>query len=160
MKVNKFISILLIFVFTFNISVYSLATNIQNQENEINMNTRSLKNVRNLLVVIVNFEKFYSKLDDSHKTIFKDIMSNNLDALKINFVFIDIPSAFKKYEYEDWYKKVVNTSEGLWIGSGVTQQFVLKMTIQPSGIATIDNEYGILIKKGVPSIIKLINEIK
>ena len=147
----------------FNGFIDSLKVNddsIQKILNENNMNTRSLKNVRNLLVVIVNFEKFYSKLDDSHKTIFKDIMSNNLDALKINFVFIDIPSAFKKYEYEDWYKKVVNTSEGLWIGSGVTQQFVLKMTIQPSGIATIDNEYGILIKKGVPSIIKLINEIK
>ena len=134
--------------------------NIQKVLKENNMNTRSLKNVRNILVVIVNFEKFYSKLDDDHKNVFKEILNNNLDALKINFVFVDVPSLFKKYEYEDWYKKVVNTNEGLWIGSGVTQQFVLKMTIQPSGIATIDNEYGILIKKGIPSIIKLINEIK
>ena len=47
MKVNKFISILLIFVFTFNISVYSLATNIQNQENEINMNTDNIEELDN-----------------------------------------------------------------------------------------------------------------
>ena len=47
MKVNKFISILLIFVFTFNISLYSLATNIQNQENEINMNTDNIEELDN-----------------------------------------------------------------------------------------------------------------
>ena len=134
--------------------------NIQSILKSNNMNVRTLKNIKNLLVVIVNFEKFYSKLDDVHKNIFKEILNNNTDTLKINFVFVDIPSSFKKYEYEDWYKKCVNTNDGLWIGSGVTQQFVLKMTIQPSGIATIDNEYGILIKKGIPSIIKLINEIK
>ena len=46
MKVNKFISILLIFVFIVNISMYSLATNetnIQNQENEIDMNTDNIE---------------------------------------------------------------------------------------------------------------------
>ena len=47
MKVNKFISILLIFVFIFNISVYSLATNIQNQENEIDMNTDNIEELDN-----------------------------------------------------------------------------------------------------------------
>ena len=37
MKLNKFISILLIFVFIFNLSIYSIAsneTNIQNQEEQ------------------------------------------------------------------------------------------------------------------------------
>lgn len=50
MKVNKFISILLIFVFIVNISMYSLATNetnIQNQENEIDMNTDNIKELDN-----------------------------------------------------------------------------------------------------------------
>lgn len=47
MKVNKFISILLIFVFVFNIPLYSLATNVQNQENEINMDTDNIENLDN-----------------------------------------------------------------------------------------------------------------
>ena len=50
MKVNKFISILLIFVFIVNISMYSLATNetnIQNQENEIDMNTDNIEELDN-----------------------------------------------------------------------------------------------------------------
>lgn len=48
MKVNKFISVLLIFVFIFNISAYSLATNeIQNQENDININTDNIEELDN-----------------------------------------------------------------------------------------------------------------
>lgn len=50
MKVNKFISILLYFCFIVNISMYSLATNetnIQNQENEIDMNTDNIEELDN-----------------------------------------------------------------------------------------------------------------
>ena len=50
MKINKFISILLIFIFIVNISIYSLATNetnIQNQENEININTDNIEDLNN-----------------------------------------------------------------------------------------------------------------
>ncbi|UKI58649.1 MAG: hypothetical protein L6V81_04545 [Clostridium sp.] len=54
----------------------------------------------------------------------------------------------------------MNNNNGIWIGSGVTNQFALKLTIQPSSINNIDNEYAVVIKKGMPSIIKVINEIK
>ena len=53
MKLNKFISILLIFVFIFNLSIYSIAsneTNIQNQEEqekEINTDTDDINDLNN-----------------------------------------------------------------------------------------------------------------
>mgnify|MGYP004660508871 FL=1 len=49
MKIKKIISILLIFVFIMNISVYSFATNeISNtQTNEINVNTNSIEDLNN-----------------------------------------------------------------------------------------------------------------
>jgi len=133
---------------------------IQNILTNNNMNVKSLKNIPNSLCVIVGFEKFYGKLDDEHKKIFKDILNHNKEALKINFVFVDIPSAFKKYEYEDWYKNNFDLDDGLWIGFGVTQQFVIKLSIQLAKFSNIENEYGVLIKNGMPEIIKLINEIK
>ena len=102
------------------------------------MNIKSIKSVSNTLCVVIGLEKFYNKLDDEHKTIFKDILSHNKEALKINFVFIDIPSGFKKFEYEEWYKNNFDTDDGLWIGGGVTQQYVIKLTIQPSKLSNIE----------------------
>lgn len=125
-----------------------------------NMNVRSLRNVTDSLCVIVGFDKFYSKLDVEHKNIFKEILNNNSEALKINFVLVDIPSSFKKYEYEEWYKNNFDLDDGIWIGYGVTQQFVLKLLLQTTKLSNIDNEYGVVIKNGMPEVVKLVNEIK
>ena len=124
-----------------------------------NMNLRSVSNIKNTFVVILGLDKFLNKLDDEHKNIFKEILSNQKETLKITFVFIDLPGSFKKYEYEEWYKNNVNNTEGLWIGLGISNQYTIKLNIQPSGINTIDNDYLIAVKNGIPTIVKMINEI-
>ena len=73
---------------------------------------------------------------------------------------VDLPASFKKYEYDDWYKSNFDTSNGIWIGPGVGQQFVIKVTTQLSSYSNITKEYGVFVKNGAASIIKLINEIK
>jgi len=123
-----------------------------------NMNVRSLGNAANQLCVIVGLDKFLGKLDDEHKTKFKEILTHNKEMLKINFIFIDIPGNFKKYEYEEWYKNNIDPNNGIWVGDGVTQQYVLKTLIQPSGITDIEKDYGIVILNGIPKIVKLLNE--
>ncbi len=140
----------------------NLITNIDNKNKEIlsknNMNVKSLKNERNLLCIIIGLDKFLSKLSDEEKTIFKELLSNNKDINKINFVFIDVPSSFKKYEFEEWFKNTVNCNEGIFIGTGITQQYTIKLNIQPMGIATIENDYAVVVKNAMPTVIKLINE--
>lgn len=133
---------------------------IQKILSENNMNVRCLKKLPNNLCIIIGINKFINKLDDEHKNIFKNIIQNNKEALKINFVFIDVPSNIKTFEFEDWFKNNTNLNDGIWIGSGFTQQFILKSVIQPQGISSIDNDYGIYIKNGLPTIFKIINEFK
>lgn len=127
---------------------------------ENNMNFRSLKNVKNSLCIVIGFEKFYNKLDDKHKEIFKEILNHNKEFSKINFVLVDIPSSFKKYEYEQWYKNNFDLDDGIWIGMGVTQQFLIKLLLQLSKLSNIDNNYCVVVKNGMPEVVKLINEIK
>ncbi len=125
-----------------------------------NLNLRSLKDLANSLVIIVGLDKFLNKLDDSHKEMFKTILNNQKEALKINFIFVDIPSSFKKYEYEDWYKNNINDNTGLWIGPNISQQYVIKTIIQPNSMNLIENDYGVVVNNGIPVVIKLLNEIK
>ncbi len=133
---------------------------IQDIYTKSNMNLRSLKNTVNILVVIIGIDKLISKLDDEHKQSFKDIINNNKEVSKINFVFIDSQSNIKKYEYEDWYKNNVDSSSGLWIGSGFGQQFLIKSIISPPNSSKLEKDYAIIVKNGLPTIIKLINEKK
>ena len=141
-------------------SLKKLNDQIQDVYVKNNMNTRSLRSMLNTMVIVLGIDKLLSKLDDDHKQIFKDIVSSNRETLKINFVFIDIPSNFKKYEYDDWYKNNIDTNNGLWIGQGFGQQFVVKSIISPSNTTKIEKDYAIVVRNGLPTIIKLINEIK
>ncbi len=122
-----------------------------------NMNLRSLNDAKSNIVVIVGFDKFFNKLDDEHKTLFKEILDHQREVLKLTFVFIDIPASFKKYEYEEWYKNDINNNDGIWIGNGVNGQYTIKLSIQPNGIGSIGDEYAVVVKNGMPTVIKFIN---
>ena len=141
-------------------SVKEINDKIQKTLSENNMNPRSVADLPNTAVLVLGIEKFISKLDDEHLKAFKEILNNNKETAKINFIFVDIPSAFKKYEYDDWFKGIVNQSEGIWIGGGVTQQFLIKLTIQLTSLSNITDDYGVYVKNGVPVIIKMVNEVK
>ncbi len=140
--------------------IKSLDIQIQDILQKSNMNLRSIAAIKNTFIVIVGFDKFFTKLDDEHKNIFKEILTSQKEMLKITFALIDIPLSFKKYEYEEWYKNCVNTSDGIWIGTGVNGQYTIKLNFQPNGINTIENGYLIAIKNGMPTVVKGINEIK
>ncbi len=121
---------------------------------------RSIASIPNNLIVIIGFEKFYNKLDDDHKKMFQKILTSNKEEPKMNFVYFDIPSSFKKYEYEDWYKQSMDTSNAIWIGPGVGQQFLVKITNSLSSFSAIDKDHANVVVNGAATIVKLINEIK
>ena len=85
---------------------------------------------------------------------------DNSEFPKINFVLVDIPSGFKKFEYEDWYKKSFDNSNGIWVGPGLGQQFLIKAVSVSNAISSVSLEYGVIIKNGTARAFKLINEFK
>jgi S-DNA-T family DNA segregation ATPase FtsK/SpoIIIE len=121
---------------------------------------RSVSSIPNNLVVIIGFEKFYSKLDDDHKKIFQKILTSNKEEPKMNFVYFDVPGSFKKYEYEEWYKQSMDTTNAVWVGPGVGQQFLVKISNSLSSYSAIDKEHAMVVQNGNALIVKLINEIK
>ena len=120
--------------------------------------TKNLKNTSNTLCIIIGLEKFLSKLSDEKKKEFKEILTVNKELLKINFLILDVPSGFKKFEYEDWYKANVDNDDAIWIGFGITQQSVIKLILQNSKLTNIENDYGVIVKNGIPKLVKFINE--
>ncbi|MGY3715143.1 type VII secretion protein EssC [Sutcliffiella cohnii] len=63
--------------------------------------------------------------------------------------------------FESWYKKHVNASNGIWVGSGITEQYNLK----PSKITSemrdeISSDFGFALQQGKGVKIKLLNAVK
>lgn len=118
MKVNKFISILLIFVFIFNISMYSLATNetnIQNQENEIDMNTEDI-----------------DELDNQKNEIKEKLDASNL---KLEYVQTEISSTLIKIqELDDKIRKYESENEDLASKLEVLETSVKETTTQLNSV--------------------------
>ena len=115
---------------------------------------------KDLLVVIVGLDKFYSKLSSESKELFASILKENKETNKISFVCYETPGNCKKYEYEEWFKSNINLNNGIWIGAGLTQQYLLKSQVQSTAYSNIDSNHCIVLKNAVPVIVKLINEIK
>ena len=97
MKLNKFISILLIFVFIFNLSIYSIAsneTNIQNQEEqekEINTDTDDINDLNN------QRSEIKDKLDEANIKL--EYLQTEISGILIQIQQLD--DKIRKYENEN-----------------------------------------------------------
>ena len=59
--------------------------------------------------------------------------------------------------YENWYKKTIDPSNGLWLGSGVLDQYTIKLAISPRTLRQeLKQGFAVLVVKGRPFIIKLL----
>lgn len=120
---------------------------------------KNLKTYRNMTVIINNFSKFLLKVSTENKTEFLDILEKIKDIQNFSFIFVDQVDNFKKLEYDKWYRTIVNSSYGIWVGNGIADQTVLKTNI---GFKKNNNEvpdgYGLIIKNTKISLVNLIQD--
>ena len=141
-KLNKFIN-----------DVYEVLKNNNN-------NIRTIKNIEDVLCVIIGFDKFINSLSKEDKDNFINILNKAKETLKVHFVFIDIPSGFKTYEFEAWYKVSINSGSGLWVGDGFGEQYLIKPTkVIQSYYDIIGNNFGYLVSNGQVKFIKIIEKM-
>ena len=76
---------------------------------------------------------------------------------RIHFVMVESLSQFNTCQYDAWYKKHIAGTDGLWIGDGVTDQYMLKVgKLNSEMYEEIGNEFGYRIEKGRSTSVKLL----
>ena len=62
--------------------------------------------------------------------------------------------------YEEWFTKQVSLSNSIWIGNGVSEQYILKINkISRDMYSEIGDDFGYVIKDGKAKLIKVLNSI-
>ncbi len=84
------------------------------------------KSAGDVALIMYGVDKIKSKLSDDKKL-------NELTSLikkneEIPMILIDDALKLKQYQFDDWYKDLFGNAEGVWIGSGVSDQTLLKTT--------------------------------
>jgi len=126
-----------------------------------NYDKSALKDIQQTIVLIAGIDKFQAKLSPDVKKDFGKMFENGKELGKYSFIIADSVDKFKKIEYDDWYRNTVTNNRGLWIGDGIANQFAIKLTKTTKELyEEIGNRFGYVVERGVPSLIKLLEEGK
>ena len=135
------------------------AEQIHNVLEQTSFNKRSIKDVKDVICVIIGLDKFIKGLKEDEKKLFDNIISKTKESTKIHFVFIDSAGSLKKCEFESWYKDTVDSSSGLWIGDGFAEQYSIKPTkLEQKYYDLVGNSYGYIVSNGSVDFIKVIEK--
>ncbi|MFK9090277.1 type VII secretion protein EssC [Bacillus salipaludis] len=91
----------------------------------------------------------------------KDKLAVFLDkgsSLAVHLIIGDQADRINSISYESWFKNHVSQSDGIWVGSGITDQYVLKTNKTTSDMyQEIPSGFGYCLKKGKPVLVKLLS---
>jgi len=145
------------------IDILNKINDYTNQVNDVlnknDGNKKSITSIKDIVCVIIGVDKFISGLDDDKKAVFENIIANSKENLKIHFLLVDTPNSLKKYEYDDWYKNSIDSTNGIWVGDGFTEQYSIKPAkIIQQYYESIGTKYGYLVENGNVEFIKFVEK--
>ena len=113
----------------------------------------NLKKNKHNICIIIGIDKFLTNIGTS---ILPDLMK--AEELK-NYTFIVVDSVFKlkNHEYDDWYKAYITKDTGIWVGNGISDQYIIRLNSSNRNLVNnCGDSFGYLIKQEEAMLIKLI----
>lgn len=125
-----------------------------------NFNKDIFKNENKTTCIIIGINSLKNKLKSENQTKFGDLFNIGSDLELVNFILIDTVDKFKNFQYETWYKGNVNAADGIFIGSDISDQFVISVTKRTMDMKQEhDSNFCYVVKRGKPILVKFIEEI-
>lgn len=129
-----------------------------NDYKDANLDVGILEKYPRKLIVIAGMKALCDRLSDDGREKLSVLLEKGEVLYKLHFLIADDQRAFSSYSYEGWYKKHLTGSDGLWVGDGIADQYLLKVSKITSDLyEEIGDEYGYLVNRGRPVLIKLLS---
>lgn len=130
-----------------------------NTYKDAGMDVESLKDFSHRVYVITGIGNLINSLSPEDKDKLVTLLEKAEVIYKIHFVLIDSLARFNESQYEPWFKKHISSTEGIWVGDGVVDQYL----VRPSKVTRemyeeIGSDYAYLVSRGRSSLIKIIND--
>ncbi len=89
--------------------------------------TSALDKYGDMVFVIVGINKIKTMLASNFDSLVTTPMIESKKLGKISYVIADSVDNLKKTEYDSWYKDIINSSKGVWIGDGLADQTLFRV---------------------------------
>ncbi|MBR0467080.1 MAG: type VII secretion protein EssC [Clostridia bacterium] len=121
------------------------------------MNASSLADYEKKTYIFFGLKTLFDVLDEDSSDKLKVLLEKAELEYKINFIVFDEVSSVSEYSFNSWYKKQVVSNEGIWIGDGLYNQYILKLNRPSSSNESMDSSLGYIVSKGKETLVKLID---
>ncbi len=124
-----------------------------------NDNEEILNDFSKTTYLIFGIANFFSKISEEHKKSITNVLLNNKEIDVDHFVIIENAEKLKSFTYDDWYKNSIDSSQGIWLGNGISDQYVIKLGTAPRELREeIPDNFGYIVKNGKASLVKLVEK--
>lgn len=116
-----------------------------------------VKSNPNLVVVMFDISKIHNRID---KKLFDDVMSNIRNNENTHLIAVDSYSKLKLLTLEPFFQSTFDLGEGLFIGRGMQDQNLLKLSnINKEMLKDYKNDFGFIVDENYATLIKIIDYI-
>ena len=114
-----------------------------------------LANEKNTVIFISGITSLLSKMSGEKAKEFTTAISMIKDMGVYHVVLVDNGDKIKTLLYENWFKESIDNNNGVWLGSGVLDQYAIKLSLNPRDLrGELPHSFAVLVTKGRPFIIK------
>jgi len=110
----------------------------------------------NILCIIIGIDKFLSDFEGMQnyfKTSLKELEAEG----RYNFIIVDNANKLKSHEYDEWYKNYISKDNGIWVGNGLDNQYLITINSNRREIVNrCGRSFGYVIDQGFIVLIKLL----
>lgn len=128
---------------------------------ESGFNSEVLKKQKNMMCIFFGAGDILSKFKSETFQKIAQIVAQAKQMGLLSFVFVDIADTYRNYMYEEWLKSGADYSRGIWIGSGINEQNLFKVSkFSREDRMEIPTDFGFIINNGKLTRIKLLSDFK
>ena len=143
-------------VFDFNECLSENKYNINYINNNFESYINSIKSNDNLVVFVLGYSNVKTILKQNNK-LFEDLLAVINKNKTIKLFMVEEISRISGCAYEEWYKKYINRSNGVYIGNGISRQNIFLITKYNRSLdSEIPDDFGYYVVNGNPRLVKIV----
>ena len=107
------------------------------------------------ICIIIGIDKFLQTISEENMD-FEEKLNKAEQKGNYRFIIVDSASKIKDHEYDTWYKQYIENDNGIWVGNGFDDQYLISLIDRRGINNSIGNSFGYFVKSGEFKPIKLI----
>jgi len=139
-----------------NKKIYYFSSNFEeNFEKLISIEKKDENKKYKKIYIFYGIEKLKNKIKTTKIDEFFNMIKSSENS---NMIFCDGIKNFKALDFEPWYSKMKNNTDGIWLGKGFSEQTIFRITRLTKDLSTISSKkYGVCIKEGSSELMKVLD---